>query len=779
MPGKGGKKGGDNKQAEKKEAPPAADNKKGGKKGGNHQRHSAAFFFLFIFFFFCVVFSLVLMLRDEDLRPLALHAIAPVDKRPPARRFLVPRKATQLTSSSAIAAVGDVVHLGRKRPWTTHNEPINFDPFSDSDWFALLIQDPVTNADARSEPQQLGRFRQWLQTQFPRVIETFQALGLLHPPLQQASQPQTPAAEEENDEENEVGEEGNNKDYVAMHQRRRLAQQTAWQMLLQHLRLLAVAPGETIVTQDVTLTKDVFFVLSGTCELVFRPKFLKHLLTKTKERTSVSSISPSSPTKHDSFVSSPRRLSLSTLHSDKAAVHAATSTQYSLRQLSSGDYFGVESAVFAFPHHIVSAISHGAWYRNIIGVTTQACLHVVTLSFTVLERIRAVIHASLSPSVSPTLPPFPGCRFQDDDVNFLRETFVFQSCKPHRLAFLATQLRLLHVPQHEYLFTTGQRVAVYLVKRGQLRVFSPEKVHTAAASDSKDSEELPVTTETRHVELEILQVHDMIGLLEAAMLQPLFTTYCLAATTDVQVYVLPPSALLAVLQLEATAANHVVDHVTKHHAWYKARKFTALNRYNKQTAFNLSASTQRKSPLPCSRCGWSGHTSTSSLCVRASSPKAVIASHLSGGKNAADALAASTRSSRTQQRLGLVKKRRGGSMVMMNASTAAGTGSLLPGLASFLVARDPNRTDMDSDTDEMAQSELERALDRLDTALDGRPHTSPARPLSQSPQRRSSIFNLREEALRVVTRISTARATTAPEYQQSPRVRRGRVSPQI
>lgn len=137
-----------------------------------------------------------------------------------------------------------------------------------------------------------------------------------------------------------------------------------------------------------------------------------------------------------------------------------------------------------------------------------------------------------------------------------------------------------------------------------------------------------VETETRTVELEILQVYDTAGLLEACLLQESFTRYCVATTSDVRVFVVSPVALLAALAQEPASAALVADMLLRRHAWYSLRLFTSRNQHNPQREFKLSLGVQqRRSPIPCSRCGWTGHSSTSSICLRAESLRAVIANH--------------------------------------------------------------------------------------------------------------------------------------------------------
>ncbi|GLE02193.1 hypothetical protein PINS_up011031 [Pythium insidiosum] len=710
-------------------------------------------------------------------------------------------------------------------------EPVEFDPFVDSPCCALLARDPSESLRERQDSEQLVTFREWLATQFPRFIETLQRLQMLHrcapgstnpaedddedaadynaridrrqedddavektTLLQDADDDDTRAERStQNGSENQENDSAMDIEQLMIRaqrrKRRRDAQDSAWRLLFENARLLAVPPGQHVLVQDVTPTRDVLIVLSGRCEEVFRPRFLEFLLARRRAETS-NRVSPSPPPSSTSpqgrrrragstspllpapspvsaatqqviaqlsdlsqaaapmTASRPatltRRLSLSTIGSADADpdVHAAVSDALSavvpLRVLSSGDVLGVEAAAFSFGVQPASAVSLGALQRNAIGVTTRASLHVLSVPFLVVSRIRELVFASSiaavprglatpsagaaaaaaprpprrlahtaravykatrtaargtggaassSTSASSTLPPpLPGCGFRDEDVEFLRHTFVFQSCQLRRLEFLATQMRLVQIPKHEYLFTTGQSTAVYLVKSGQLRVFSPEDVRLHVNSDSssvalspsstsstqqhQQQQQQLLVTETRHVELEILQLHDLVGVMEACLLQPTFSTYCIAASSDVSVYVFSPFALLAVLHHEPTASQHIVESLVRHHSWFKARKFTALNRHNTQTEFRLSLSAQRKSPIQCSRCGWSGHSSTSSICVRATSPKLAFIHHLTRGGSDAAIEGASGR----QSRVGRTRSQqftRAGSMVRAAGADAS------------------------------------------------------------------------------------------------------------
>ncbi|DAZ93561.1 TPA: hypothetical protein N0F65_009801 [Lagenidium giganteum] len=879
-------------------------------------------------------------------------------------------------------------HDGRVDLSTT-NEPIDFDPFTDSPSFELLSSPPTTHSDERCDPRRVQAFRRWLGRNFPNVVRTFRCLKLLHERSQLFLDVDTRAATSTSDnvaddempddandgsdsprerrptrqvsatrelkiralghthlqltdDEGEVNrhydkrkDDGDHSDSdsddEATKQRakelehvkrtRQMAQERAWRVLFRYAFIKSIVPGQSIVVQDSTTSGNIFFVLNGTCDVLFQPKFLAYVLHNRKRSQVAASKSPAaappspaafgfsstSPTSKESDKpgkqqdSSPkstrlpsplkRRMSLTRL--TEQDVQKATSTQVYLRTLHCGDHFGLDSAMFQFGTHLVTVTSSGALQRNPIGVTLQANMHVLIVPFTAIMQARECIVASLQATagyalrssnhrllasnnvaVSAIPRTFPFL-FDESAVDFLRQTFLFQSIKEKNLQFLAAHMRSVKIPKHEYLFTTGQDVQVYLVRTGQLKVFTPEQVRISTSSDRDEDDKLvdvhpsssssakesstftPLTTiETRHVELEILQTHDIVGLMEASLTLPSFSTYCIATSADVEVLAFSAFALFSVLSQEPTASHQVLENLQRHHAWYKLRRFTALNHHNKQTEFKLSLAAQRKSPIQCSRCGWTGHVSTSSICVRAESPKLAFIKHIATASVAPSpvvpaALPTIARLSRAERRRSSLNQRlsissagdhsRSGSMVEQLAppspdntvstpTTANSTssdgkddrgrrkrgevGQHLQSLQMdplalakmFQDAADKTRMGLrssalfldipalahlqnqydDPHEEEDNESDLEKALKRLDMALIDAEDLEPERSTSSgvtprvgsptsiamhsrlmsSPSKRhdSTVFNLKEAAVRAVTRISAS----TPGGQASP-----------
>lgn len=307
-----------------------------------------------------------------------------------------------------------------------------------------------------------------------------------------------------------------------------------------------------------------------------------------------------------------------------------------LRSLLPGDFFGLDAAIFQFPHQIVTAISKGARQRNSLGVTVPACMHVLRVPSRVLEEMRKrAIDFIESHPITPNLTnaqkavaatdigSFPYV-FDHETVEFLRKTFQFAPMHEARLRYLAAHTRPYRVSCHEFLFTVGQRVSTYLVRSGQLTLCASE-----IARSTQESNTISTTSsvaERRTVELEILQAHDCVGLLETCMMQSSFTRYCVPSSNEVCVFIISPVALLTALSQEPTSAALVADSLLRRHNWYALRLFTARNQHNPQREFKLSISAQQqRSPIPCSRCGRTGHVSTSSVCLHAESTHVTIA----------------------------------------------------------------------------------------------------------------------------------------------------------
>lgn len=754
--------------------------------------------------------------------------------------------------------------------------PIDFDPFSESHCCKVLSQRPEQNAAIRSDPEQLAHFRHWFCTHFPKVVSSFRALRLLPSravPQQQPKEPKDESAEnsDEEDDEDSSGDDEESQEEVndqspqsttGQDHRRHQAQSQAWAWIFQHATLISAIPGEEVVSQDRTASGNAYFVLNGRCDLVFHAKFIAFILAKRKEiqrqqqpHSTITAVRSFGTLSHtDDSLHASRRISL--MHLSDQAAQRAIGEQLHLRTLSSGDAFGLEAGAFEFPCHLVSAISNGAFHRTEIGITTQGCMYVLVLPFTICERIRNCMDSVMGPITTPptaAASPQTGGRrrravmlatprtfpftFDSSDVEFLRQTFLFQSMKESNLQFLASQLQLTRIPKHEYLFTTGQSVAVYLVKTGELKVSTLEQVrvpisnsdrhsskhdmkdsHDYASSPPGDSTGLSALTtlETRTVDLEILQKHDAIGLMEACLLQPTFTHHCIATTDDVHVYSCSVFALLSVLSQERTASAHVLENLTRHSTWYKLRQFTALNHHNTQTEFKLSLSVQNKSPLQCSRCGWTGHGSTSSICVRAESLKSTIRHQVARpqrtSKNGSGIHPVGTRSSRTQRRISSLtatdqnqpsRASRHASMVSVDPESVSEapqghhnrTGGTLFSAASLLLPfLSIQNEELKCQETTETRGNLERALTRLEKALSSvcnetqaEPKRASTAPSSQAPSSSdqgvrpattpaaaaTSVIGVRQKAMQVVVHMGNVSSSRRAQPSPPQGARRG------
>lgn len=654
------------------------------------------------------------------------------------------RKGTLVFSASPLKASKPQPHLDAAAAL----ESVDFDPFEHSESFQILIQNPEVSAAQRCDLTNLRAFRLWLGDHFPRVVHTMRSLRLLLQARATASHEhqhhddeqdghvdsEDPSDSDPDDDDDDHDQQLNEATRSPARLATRALSLEAWQLLFRHAALQVFAPDDHVVTQDATRSGFVFFVLNGSCELRLQPKFLEFLLARRKTTTATAATTqqqsphcedrPSSPPRspgnlkqktrsHQSKkkktadkpgteARSPshhtpglRRLSLS--HLTEQDAREVFDRGARLKTLRSGGFFGLDAALFEFPSHVVSVISQGALQRSDIGLTTKTCMHVLKLPFAVFQQIRAIV-ASRSPHSAPRLSLhshqssslvfFPYV-FNQERVEFLRQTFVFQSMRESTLQFLASHMRWLRIPRHEYLFTPGQQVTgVFLVKSGQLKVAKPYDVRSVSSSRvEEDASELrdgltghshseprskhksKATVETRNVEREILQAHDAIGLHEVCLMRPHFASHCIAMNDDVELFALSSFALFAALACEPTASGHIVENLTRHHAWHKVREYAALNHHSSEKEAKLSLAVQQRGPIQCSRCGWAGHVSTSSICVRAESPKAMLARHAStvtsscgggggAGKTAVVGAASpvvqlplATRSSRTQQRL--------------------------------------------------------------------------------------------------------------------------------
>lgn len=419
------------------------------------------------------------------------------------------------------------------------------------------MQPPQSNQHERRDAATMSEFRYWVTERFPAVLRSLEMLQALqkrqdegnnqfllapkttrrrptgactsHESLLEANEaenaidwivadkgePVDVAAPAEDQCEDDESEGETTLDATPVDRKTlREAQRDAWALLFEHARLVALAPEDEFVTQGRTRAGDVFFVLTGACDLTFRPDFLPVLLAE-KERDrrrqqqqqcepldrSNDGATPSSPTR---TLRSPRhenserrrierQLSLTCLsiedvrRVEQAALH--------IRSLSPGDFFGHDAALFTFAHHLMTATSRGARQRNALGVTVPALMHVLRVPSAVLQEMRNItrdaikrVHhhrsgqpASVSGRASCGTPrmvenapkldtPGPSSvfpyRFDSETVEFLRETFLFAPMSEARLRFLAAHMRSHRVRKHEFLFATGQRPAHALRVRG-------------------------------------------------------------------------------------------------------------------------------------------------------------------------------------------------------------------------------------------------------------------------------------------------------------------------
>ncbi|EQC26629.1 hypothetical protein SDRG_15569 [Saprolegnia diclina VS20] len=316
------------------------------------------------------------------------------------------------------------------------------------------------------------------------------------------------------------------------------------------------AAGAAIVTQDVTPAGSLFVVATGSCTEYVRPHRFGHSRRKRQM---------------------PAR---------------------SWRTLTPGQSFGLDALYYNFEYHYVTVASNGHIERSAIGLPTNtpALLFALTPATPADEALVA--------SLVPTSPPFPY------DVNVLRSlqaTFLFAGLATPALEFIAGHVPpLLAVPRGEYLFTAGQPTGIYLVASGELRVYTIDDVVLVQSEDRHVA--------TRRVELQILRPMDVAGLSESCVGDDAtFTTYSVASVLT-HVYVLPTNALFSVLTPSTRAFQSVCAYFRVQRDWFKLRRFTALNRYNVEVEHKLTPSMQRKSLLPCGRCGEPGHLSDAIVC---------------------------------------------------------------------------------------------------------------------------------------------------------------------
>ncbi|KAG1685575.1 hypothetical protein DVH05_007874 [Phytophthora capsici] len=420
-------------------------------------------------------------------------------------------------------------------------ESIAFDPFSNSESFKFLLQDPEESRERRKDPKAVAEFRQWQSRHFPQLLRTFQALHLIC----KEQEPSDPQEEFDNSQAEEADEE-------------------AWRLIFQQATVMSATPGEKITIESITRTESVYFLLNGHCQLSFRPFLLR-----------------------DSKTQSP-------------ATH--------LRELVAGDCFGLDAAAFGFEYSLSTATADSARQRNVLGLREVALTHVLCLPYAVVQQLQHR-HQDNNIHLSPTFP----FAFAPEAEVFLRNTFLFRSMADSSRRFLAAHMTLRMIAQQEYLFTPGQPVRVFIVKSGQLTLGSPR-------------EDRHGRTEAE-LELELLQAYDSVGLAETLHLETSFDRYCAVTSANgARAYELPSTVLLMVLAQESSTLKILHEWIAHRKSWYELRRATALAQRKRFTGegsehvVRLTSVAQRRSKLTCSRCGWTGHASTSSSCVRVDIP---------------------------------------------------------------------------------------------------------------------------------------------------------------
>ncbi|KAE9345969.1 hypothetical protein PR003_g7652 [Phytophthora rubi] len=137
-------------------------------------------------------------------------------------------------------------------------ESVAFDPFSKSESFKLLLQNPEASSKRREAPAAVSEFRQWLLQHFPHLVQTLRSLCVIsvestrlqeellpdpvtsyNEPVNQCSskQDRIDEVQEEEDEDNE--ERGSNKDEV------NADSDECWRLMLRYASVRSAVPGET------------------------------------------------------------------------------------------------------------------------------------------------------------------------------------------------------------------------------------------------------------------------------------------------------------------------------------------------------------------------------------------------------------------------------------------------------------------------------------------------------------------------------------------------------
>ncbi|RLN48598.1 hypothetical protein BBJ28_00023925, partial [Nothophytophthora sp. Chile5] len=377
---------------------------------------------------------------------------------------------------------------------------------------------------------------------FPRVVDTLRALRLLpsqsstsfeeDPSLRLSSacsSNQCNGLQELVEDEEEENDDRQDEDEAALDE--------AWRLLFRHAKVLSALPDEAFVAQGVTRADCVYFLLNGHCALSFQPT----LEPRSKTPLLQTRLLP-----------------------------AATDRSIQLRVLGAGDVFGLDAAAFGFACSLVSVMAYGAKHRNALGLREAACTYVLCVPFPIVQQLQmAQLRGQEGCNRLPLSFPY---HFDSEAEQFLRSTFLFRAMTEPALRFLAANLRPIVVPRHEYLFTPGQPVSVFLVTSGQLVLGAPRQ-------------ESAGKTATAELELELLQTHDAVGLLETSRFESSFAHYCAATSPDgARAYSLSSTALLMVLAQEPAASKLVNEWMTRRMSWFELRRATALAQRKKSRA---------------------------------------------------------------------------------------------------------------------------------------------------------------------------------------------------
>ncbi|EGZ13186.1 hypothetical protein PHYSODRAFT_439222, partial [Phytophthora sojae] len=203
-------------------------------------------------------------------------------------------------------------------------ESVAFDPFSQSESFKLLLQNPEASSKRREDPAAVSEFRQWLLQHFPHLVRTLQSLCLI--------------------QDNKAdGDE-------------------SWRLMLRYATVRSAVPGEVIGSQNVTRSTFVYFLLNGHCTLSFRPMLLRDAKV------------PSTPS------------SLTRIHA--AMLGCSDRPVVQLRELVAGDCFGFDAAAFGFNHLLTTATAGAARQRNFLGLREVAVTYVLCLPYQVAQQLQ-------------------------------------------------------------------------------------------------------------------------------------------------------------------------------------------------------------------------------------------------------------------------------------------------------------------------------------------------------------------------------------------------------